>query len=252
MVATTLLWSGVFALVTGLVYGLVGRKVGRPDLSPEERRAVAMFKLWWYSLAGVTLVSAAFLMLGAFGSIDLALFMALLFAELVVICLALWGLAYYLAFLFTGKTRYFVPLGVFYGVLCLWLFYLVVAADPVGVTVTRWQVMLDYANQEVLAGFNLLFVVLLVGPQLVGAIAYFTLLFRTDNPHAKYRIAMVSVSLMVWLGSGIVAGALGIGEDESWMLASRFISLAAALAIFLAYQPPAWVSRRLDAAQAPA
>lgn len=246
----TLAVSAAFALVTALVYALVGLKVGRPNLTKEEHRAVLMFKLWWHGLAGLTFVSASFLALGAFGRIDVALFQSLLFAELAVICLALWGLAYYLAFLFTGRTALFYPLGIFYGLLCLWLFYLVVLADPVGIEVTRWQVNLEFADEDRFSSFSLLFAILLVGPQLAGAIAYFTLFFRTDEPRAKYRIALVSLSLIGWLGSGIVAGALGVSEDEGWMVASRFIGLAAALVILMAYQPPPLIARRLELAKA--
>jgi hypothetical protein len=253
VVLVTLLYSGAFALLTAAVYTWVGLKVGRPGLEPDELRAVRMFKLWWHSLAALTYVSAAFLLLGAFGTIDLAIFVSLLYVELGVICLAFWGLAYYLAFLFTGKRGWFVPLGIFYTAFLVLLFYLIVKSQPIGVTTERWQVSIKYAHENLLGtGASLVFLFLFLGPQVIGAIAYFTLYFRTDDPWARYRIGMVSLSLLAWFGSSIAAGLLGASQDESWMLASRVISLAAALVILMAYRPPAWVRRRLGSPAGPA
>ncbi|MEA3203187.1 MAG: hypothetical protein QOI63_862, partial [Thermoplasmata archaeon] len=148
---------------------------------------------------------------------------------------------------------WFYPLGAFYGLFLLLLVYLIVRSEPVGVTTQRWQVMIKFAHENILgpAG-GLVFLLLFVGPQVVGALAYFTLFFRTDDPWARYRIGMVSLSLTVWFGSSVVAGLLGFGQDERWMLLSRLISLVAALVILMAYRPPAWVRRRLDGRARPA
>ncbi len=252
MPETTLLLSAVFSLLTGLVYTWVGVKVGQPGLKPDEQRAVTMFKIWWHTLAGVTYVSMAFTVAGAFDWIDLAFFTALLYVELGIICLALWGLTYYLAFLFTGKPSWFIPMGVFYGVVMVWLFYIVVLSDPAAVSVGRWQVTVEYANPDVLtAGFSQLLILVFIGPSVLGAIGYFSLFFRTKDPNARYRIGMVSLSLLTWLGSSIVASLLGINEEAWWSPVSRVISLAAAFAILMAYQPPAWVRRRLAGAEGP-
>lgn len=252
MVIATLASSGALALFSGLVYNRVGFKVGLPGLAKEERRAVNMFKAWWHALAAITYVSAGFLLAGAFGTISLAVFEILLYIELGVICLALWGLTYYLVYLFSGKSVLFWPMGVFYGLLMGWLLYLILQADPHAVTVEKWQVRVEYANEDVLGGgFGLVFLALFIGPSVAGAIGYFTLFFRTNEPRARYRIGMVSLSLIVWLGSSIVANLLDINERDWWMLTSRFISLAAALVILMAYQPPAWVRRRIASREGP-
>ncbi len=246
MAVATLVTSGVLSLLSGLVYNRVGVKVGASDLAPDERRAVNMFKAWWHALAGITYISAVFLLVGAFGTISLPVFEVLLYFELGIICLALWGLTYYLVFLFTGKAAWFWPMGVFYVLLMVWLFYLIVQSDPNAVVVEKWQVTLEYANEDLLGGsFTFIFLALFIGPTLLGAIGYFTLFFRTKEPKARYRIGMVSLSLIVWLGSGIVANILGINEQDWWRLSSRVISVAAALVILMAYQPPAWIRGRL-------
>ncbi len=54
------------------------------------------------------------------------------------------------------------------------------------------------------------------------------------------RLAWGSFTLW-WYG---LAG--GLAEQDWWQLASRFIGLAAALTILLAYLPPRWLKQRYD------
>lgn len=73
-----------------------------------------------------------------------------------------------------------------------------------------------------------------------------------DPESARYRIGMVSGTLVLWFSSSITASLVGLSRNEAWSLASRFISLTAALLILIAYRPPGPLRRRLEAASAAA
>ncbi len=86
--------------------------------------------------------------------------------------------------------------------------------------------------------------ILLLVPQIMGSIAYFTLYFRVTDMTQKYRILLVSGSIIVWFLSPYAALAGGLAQHDWWQLASRFIGLAAALTILMAYLPPRWLKQR--------
>lgn len=246
MTEPRLLTIAAFSVASAIVYTFVGLRVGRRGLDADERLAMAMFKLWWYSLAAITLVTAGFSLSGAFRYTDLALYTTLLYVALIILCLALFGIGYYLAFLFTGRRAFLVPLAAFYGAFAVWLVYLVTAAAPTHVEVGRWQTQVQYAHPEALVGASTRGLLLLVFlPQVLGAIAYGSLYFRAEDRAVRYRIAMVSLSLLGWFGSSLLASALRFNAQDWWVVTSRFISLLASLLIYAAYRPPAWVERRL-------
>jgi hypothetical protein len=83
----------------------------------------------------------------------------------------------------------------------------------------------------------------LVFPQIIGSLAYFTLYFRVQTVTQKYRILIVSWSIIIWFLSAFLAGISGLSKYDWWQIVSRLIALSASLAILLAYQPPVWIKR---------
>lgn len=249
MAEATLLYSALFSLVTGFVYHVVGSMVGRRDLEGDDRVAMMHFKMWWHGFGALSIATALMVTLAYLDRLSLAVYKVFFNAVLLVLFFALWGLAYYLAYLFTGNRRWMVWTAVFYGLFFLYLDYLVALADPSGVNVGRWSVTVQYANQAAIQspGFRL-FALLLLLPQVVGAIGYGSLYFRTQVPLARYRIGMVSLTLLTWFASSIVASLLRINTADWWSLTSRTISLVAALLILMAFRPPQALRRRLESA----
>lgn len=92
--------------------------------------------------------------------------------------------------------------------------------------------------------------VLLVFPQIIGGLAYFTLYFRVKDPAQKYRIALVAWSIIIWFASAFLASISGLAQFDWWQIVSRLIGLGAALATLMAYQPPGWIQHRLGRAVA--
>jgi hypothetical protein len=237
-IQATLLLSAFFSLVASSIYGYVGWRLSkRVVASSEAKLAWQSFTVWWYGLAATTLISGLLNLFGAFGLTNLPLFVTATYINLQVICLALLGLFYYLIFLFTGNSRWLKPLAILYTICYILLVYVVTASNPVSVTLEPWNTTLSY-EIPLMGPFVVLLVVLLYVSQIIGGFAYFTLYFRMSDPTQKYRILLVSWSIIIWFLSPFIAVAGGLTEQDWWQLVSRLIGLAAALTIIMAYLPP--------------
>ncbi len=241
----TLITSALFSFAAFLIYGYVGMQLSRRVLSsPPAQRAWNLFTLWWFCLAATTLIGGLLNLAGAFGITNLSLFIGMTYVNILLICLALLGLLYYLLYLFTGSSRSLVFLVLFYLVYFLLLVYYITTSDPLEVKVARWSASISYRTPPSAPFFNLL-LVLLVFPQIIGALAYFTLYFRLRDPTQRYRIFLVSWSIIVWFFSAFAAAAAGLASQDWWQITSRLIGIAASIGIFLAYMPPNFLKRRL-------
>lgn len=242
MVSPTLSASALFAFVAALVYAYVGRRLGEREVSEKAQRAAMLFSLWWYALAVTTAVTGIMHLTAALDAASLPVFIALTYLSVLAICVGLLGLVHYLVYLYTGRDA-LVPLGVFYAAYYVLLLYYLTASGPMGVEVSRWRAALAY--QQPLAGplFTAV-LVLLVFPQLIGALAYLSLFFKVPEATQRYRILVVSLSIVVWFGSAFAGSVSGLSQEDWWQVATRVIGLGAAVAIYLAYFPPGWVRRR--------
>lgn len=239
----TLLFSTFFAMASASIYGYIGWRLSQRVISSAEAGlAWASFTVWWYGLATTTLISGLQNLFGAIGLASLPLFVTATYLNLLVICLALLGLLYYLIYLFTGNRRSFRPLAAFYVTYYILLVYYITASTPGNVDIGRWSATLVYRTPLTGPFFGLIIVLLLL-PQIIGGLAYFTLYFRVPEVTQKYRILLVSWSIIVWFLSPLIALAGGVGQQDWWQLASRFIGLAAALTILIAYLPPRWLKQ---------
>ena len=248
MIQPTLLFGAILAALCAGIYFYVGRVLSRRrQASSETGTAWTMFVLWWYALAAATLSGAILNILGAFGIIDLPLFTTITIVNLLTICIGLLGLMFYLLFLYTGNSRLFWPLAVFYFIYYALLVYYVQVSMPVGVTVERWRAALEYQN-EIQGPLYFIVLFLLVFPQIIGSLAYFMLYFQVKNPTQRYRILLVSWSIIIWFLSSFLASISGLSNQDWWQIVSRLIGLGAALTILFAYRPPSWIKRRFGIA----
>jgi MFS family permease len=144
-------------------------------------------------------------------------------------------------YLYTGSKRSFAPLGVFYAILFMATIALIEkVGSPERIVDNGWSIRTEPQVEFGLA-FNLGFTLLIIGPQMLAAIAYARLYRKTDDRTQKYRIAMVTGSILLWFGSSVVAAALELSQDVAWQLASRLIGIVGALGILVAYKPPRWL-----------
>lgn len=243
-IQSTLIFSTLFALISASLYAYIGWRLSKRLISSSDSRlAWQSFTVWWYALAVTTLISGFQNLFGVIGLTSLSLFVTAAYINILPACIALWGLLYYLIYLFTGNKRLLPPLAAFYVIYYVLLVYYTTASIPDRVEVGRWSTTL--INRAPLTGpFFVILAVFLLLPQIVGSIAYFTLYFRVRDVTQKYRILLVSGSIIVWFLSPYAALAGGMAQHDWWQITSRLLGLAAALTILMAYLPPRWVKQR--------
>lgn len=240
-----LLLDALFATVTAGIFAYVGRDFARRPASEDTRRARDCFVAWWYGLSVVTLVGALRSALGAAGFLDLSVHVALSFFSLLPLMVALFGLLYYLLFIHTGNARLFTPLAVAYTALFVGFAWLITWLKPTAVKVDAWSVGFEYARK--LEGWPVgVLIILLLGPVLVAALLYGSLVFRAKTRIARYRVGMTSGAFLLWFGSSGIASVLGLTTLPNWPVASRAIGLVSTLMVLAAYRPPAALRRRLE------
>lgn len=243
-IQSTLLLGSLFALLAAGIYGYVGWRLSKRVVSsPDARDAWRSFTFWWYGLATSTLINGLLNLFGALGVAYLPLFLTATYVNILVICVALLGLLYYLIYLFTGDQRAFIPLVLFYAIYYILLVYYITASLPSHVDVGRWSATVAY-RVPLTGPFFLIVIGLLLIPQIIGGLAYFSLYFRLHESTQRYRVLLVSWSIIIWFLSPLIALAGGLAEQDWWQLASRLIGLAATLTILAAYLPPRWLKDR--------
>jgi hypothetical protein len=243
-IQTTLILSALFALLAASLYAYIGWRLGKRVVATSGARlAWQSFTLWWYGLAAITLIGGFQSLLGAWGLTILPVFVTAAYVNILVICIALGGLLYYLIYLFTGNSRWLVPLIIFYIVYYVLLVYFITASTPENINLESWSTALDYRT-PIRGPFFAIVIILLIVPHIIGGLSYFLLFFRVQEVTQKYRIFLVSWSIIIWFLSPVIGLAGGFSESDWWQLVSRIIGLGAALTILMAYLPPQWLKSR--------
>lgn len=244
MVTPTLAFDAVFAAAAAFVYAYVGELTRRrPAHDAEGRRALVMFSVWWYGLAAATLVGSVQSALGAMGLIDVSLFIALALISVPLIVAILWGLVYYLLYIYTGRASLFWPVFYFHVALLVALTYLVVWRNPTSVVAGDWNVSVQY-ERAVTGPLGTIVILGILGPVLFAALGYATLLFRAKDATTRYRVASVAGAFILWFGSSAVAASTPLGKWYWWPIAARTIALVSTIIILMAYRPPRVIRER--------
>jgi hypothetical protein len=233
---TDALISGLTAWVGVVIYLFLGWRLSRRTVAPETRLPAAQFAFFWLGLAAITAIGAFESLVAAFALPSLATVLTLLYLEILLICALLWALVGYLVFLFRGRS-YVVGLSVVYAAFYITLLYVITASEPTGVMLSMGTVSLRFA--VAFEGPTLaILLLILIAPEFIGAILYFTLFFRTRDRTVRYRVTLVSWSLIAWFGLGSLNLASLLGGSLAAQILSRSLGVFAALVILLAYYPP--------------
>jgi hypothetical protein len=222
--------SGLF-LAAGL--NLLERRVGEA----EARNALLLFAVWWIGVAVYALAGASQDLMAALGADPFAVFVALRYMQIIAICIGLWGLMYYLAYVLTGQRRLMAPLAAFYAAYYAVLLFLVTRGAPVGVDVQPWRTSLVFAT-PLMGAFAV--ALLLVIPPLVGGTTYLALLRQAPSVGHRLRIALVALATVAWSLS-IVLRDGGIAAAVPLVL-----GLMSGLSISWAYAPPRWLAKHVE------
>ena len=216
------------------IFLLVARTVASRPVSQESRLARTAFVTWWGVLGGVTLAGLAMQMPGATSNITV--YLVFLVTLLGLLCVGLWGLLYYLVYLFTSRRNLALPLALGYVVYFAFLTAVILGSGPMGFeeTETGRQVVYERPIDESVLYWPT--ILLLILPPIAAAAGYLSLYWKVDQAVQKRRILLVSLSIIVWFGSSLVGSGLGLSGSPGWSVVSRLISLTAALTIYYAYR----------------
>lgn len=239
------LFTQIIILATGAFCLYIAVQLGkRYVIEPGDRLAWSAFRVWWLGLGFATALGALRTLLAQAAVDSLPVYVWLGQATTLVLCVALWGLLYYLLYLYTGNRYWAWPLGIFYGLVFLgFTAYNLLVLRPIGITLETGSAAIQY-QVEPPRIYNLIIALLILAPQLLAALAYFSLFFRLKERAQKYRVLLVSLSILVWFGSPLIALALGLSDLPWWALASRMLGFTAVLVIYWAYYPPSFIQRR--------
>ena len=221
-----------------LVYGYVGYRLYRRQVSSDARLASTQFALWWGGLGVSTAVGGAELALAAVGVLSFPLALTLYLVVVLVDCAFLWGLVGFLLFVYTGK-YHLLELTAFYAWFYVTLLYYVLTQVPSSVAVVAGSVDLRYSAPPIAALEGVL-VLGLIGPELVCGILYFSLLRRTDDPARRYRIWLVGGGILLWFAIDVFVPS----STLPWTLAKAVIQVIPGIMSLFAFYPPAWARRR--------
>lgn len=238
-VAPTLVAVAVVHLVTAASFAIVANTVAARSPPGEPRDAARGFALWWLGLGAYLFIEGTVALTAAFGPMPLGVYLATRTLTVPLLVGATWGLVYYLTYLYTGRSELRRPLAWFYAAVCA-LFYYAVVNQPHVVDVGQWLVRLEGTGQ----GWAYRVVYFAVGlPAIFGSLAYAALVPRLRERAQRFRVALVSSSILAWVASGLVAQ-LGTSDPLKFVTIVP-VGLAAALLVLLAYHPPERVQRWL-------
>jgi hypothetical protein len=231
-------------LLSAGIYAAVARMVGARPVAARAVQARRAFALWWNVLALLSLYGAFADAVSMAERWTVPLLVAATHVLLLAILLALGGLLYYLVYLYTGAEGAWKPILAFYGLFWASLVYYIEWLRPDGIQAGAITPQLHYLHDPKADAFAPLLGLLLILPILGGAVAYLTLFFKAQDRTQRYRIAVVSLSILLWFGFSLVGSLAGVSQSLEWIVLSRAISIGAAASVYAAYRPPRWVQRR--------
>ena len=237
MATASLLVAAASSLVVGLAFLGVARAVSRRPGEGDRVLARRAHALWWAGLGTYLVLQSLLTFAGAFDRLTTEAYLVSRLVALPLLCLSTWGITFYMLYLYTGRRELAGPLALAYGAICM-LFFWVTYSTPQAVIVERWIVTL----RDDAPLYRLLYA--LVGlPPILASLAYLWLLRRTREPEQRYRIALTAGSILLYVGSGLVAR---LTANDALIFATLVgLGSLAAAASLAAYYPPAALRARL-------
>lgn len=243
MAETTLVVASASTLLVAFTYLYVGLRLARRSgVSDASARALLFFALWWLATSANQILGSSLYLAAAFGFRDLALQLAYVLIQRLLLAISLVGLMYYLLYLQTGRDHLLALVAVyaFYYVVAV---YSVVARGPIGVESFGWRTDLVFARSLPPAwGLQNL---LIVAPPVIGSLLLLRVYKRVEGRTRRFRIAMLAGGFVVWWITAIVAGNPATYDVTALQVANRLVGLAVALGILAAFEPLPWMVRRM-------
>ncbi|MEA3190506.1 MAG: hypothetical protein QOD77_1088 [Thermoplasmata archaeon] len=221
--------------LSAFVFLVVGRAVTRRAVSPELKSVRDAFGLWWYGLGLTSLLGVLQIAVFVLRGNDIPMLNTIGIVSILALCAALWGLLSYLVFLFTNSQRYRWPLAIAYGLFFVFIVYLIEVLNVQEYHLKGYQLTSDEGESLQGSALALGFIVALLLPQMLAALAYLSLYPKVQDPVQRRRVLLVGLSILIWFGSAFLGLIEALADSPWWQLASRLIGLAAAGVIYYAY-----------------
>jgi hypothetical protein len=229
----------VVSLGAAAVYLYVGKRLFERVVSTSARLASIQLALFWGGL-GVTILLDAFEVAFALGnSFTLPLALTFVIVSDLVAVVALWGLVSFLTYVYTGR-YHLVEWGAIYIAFFVLAIYYTLAQDPSGVAFAMGTPTLVYSVPAI-NWLSAVIVLILIGPELVGAILYLSLLRRTKVQEQRSRIWLVGGGILLWMALDIFVP----GTTGAEILVRTVLEVIPGLMTLIAFYPPSWAQRRL-------
>lgn len=230
----TLAFSAFVSGLAALAFAYAGTRFLSRGLGGE-RRASRAFAAWWMCLAAYLALQGFDDVLGAVGAASLAVFSAVRYATLVLVCAAFAGLAHYVLFVRTGDERWVPRVWGYYGLLAAVFVGIVASARPDGAVIQRWRTDVSLATpvNAPLFAAGLLLAIL---PVLAAVVAYLRLRRRTHDEIQRRRILVVGTGMLLALVAMAVSRASN--NDAFQLVARPTLGVGVALAIARAFHEP--------------
>jgi len=222
----------------------VGLAVSRRSVAADGRLAALLFQWWWFLIGANKIAAASAGLAAGLGLAGAAAYIAVIYLNVIVLCVSLGCLLSYFAYLVSGRTRPIRFVVAFYVAYYLLLTYRIAAAQPYDVGFGPWRSFLvNRVGLPAVTGLPVL--VGLVLPQTIMAFVFLWLAFRVGNAH--------TASGWSWSASASSPGprascscrcraSMSMGPGQ---VASRLIGLTSASLGLLAYATPRWLRRML-------
>lgn len=241
MASVTLLVSGLAQLAAGAAYVAVARKLLKRDVGGDARLASLAFVAWWSALGSYMLLWGVFTGLAGLDAAGMGAFLVLRIVSVPLLMVSVAGLTFHVLYLFTGRRGLFLPVAGFYAFCGAAFIALTWLEPPTDLRVGAWTVELTRPEGTPL--LNALYAAIGL-PPILASFAYGMLYWRVREPLQKYRVALVSGSIFLWVASGLAARVSS--GDFAKFFTLTVLGLCAALAVVLAYYPPPGLRVRLD------
>jgi hypothetical protein len=231
--ATVVVSFGVAA-----VFLYVGYRIAQRPVSPAARLASYQLAFWWAGVGVSVALSGIELLLAALNAFPFALALTTYLVQILLDCAFLWALVGFLLYVYTGKYR-LAPLTAFYLWFYVTVLYYFFSQDPYAIHFVADQAIFLYSGTTVPA-LELAVILGLLGPELIGAVLYLSLLRRTRVPAQRYRITLVGGGILLWLALDLFVPV----STPAWLLARTILQLIPGFMSLIAFDPPEWARRR--------
>jgi hypothetical protein len=240
---TTLAVVGLVNALTAVTFAAVGLRLLRRHVPAEDRLAMRALTVWWWWCMGLFLAIQATLVFAAVqGILSVPAFMAARFVTGPLLAVGCWGLCFHILYLVTGRSSVVAPVAAYFALVAAAYDSVVYLHPATALVPTAWEVAAAYAPPvegdplwtAVLAGVGL--------PLIAACAAYLGLVRKLEARAQRRRVVLVASGILLWVASGLVAQLAGGPLARFFTI--TVLGLLAALVVFLAYFPPAWLRRR--------